>query len=139
MRDDDGTVIRRIRPGDSGRYRDIRLKALQDAPYAFGSTYEVEATRRDDEWADRVASAAAGAQRAMFLAFHDGSCVGLAGGVEDDLGADRQLVSMWVAPTHRGTGIAAGLVEAVLAWARDGGARTVALWVTRGNDRAQRF
>jgi GNAT superfamily N-acetyltransferase len=39
----------------------------------------------------------------------------------------------------RGSGVAAELVEAVLGWAADCGARTIALWVTKGNVRAQRF
>jgi ribosomal protein S18 acetylase RimI-like enzyme len=46
---------------------------------------------------------------------------------------------MWVAPAYRGTGVAAELVDAVLAWAESSGAATVALWVTRGNDRAMRL
>jgi GNAT superfamily N-acetyltransferase len=51
----------------------------------------------------------------------------------------RSIAVLWVAPTHRGTDVARDLVRAVLGWAAATGARTVALWVTRGNDRAQRF
>lgn len=43
---------------------------------------------------------------------------------------------MWVAPTARGHGTGAALVEAVLAWAREIGAARVGLWVTTGNARA---
>src|SRR5205807_820604 len=93
--------------------------------------------RRD--WVERVEQAAAGHSRTTFLAFDGPDCVGLAGCAEDDLGADYQLVSMWVAPTHRGGGVAGELLDAALAWAKGAGARTVALWVTRGNDRALRF
>jgi RimJ/RimL family protein N-acetyltransferase len=75
----------------------------------------------------------------MFLAFDGTECVGLAGGIEGEYGADRQLISMWVAPSHRGTSVATELVETVLAWSRAGAARTVELWVTKGNDRAQRL
>lgn len=132
-------MIRRITLDDLDVYREVRLRALQDSPSAFGSTFEREAQRPLPEWADRVARTAAGAERAMFLAFDGEECVGLAGCVEDDLGADRQLVSMWVAPSHRGSGVAGELVDAVLEWADDVGARRVGLWVTRGNDRAQRF
>lgn len=121
-------------------YRDIRLRALQESPSAFGSTYDTELQRPHDEWVDRVARTASGNDRAMFLAFDDdGECVGLAGCVEDELGADRQLVSMWVAPSCRGTGLARDLVDAILAWAKDVGARQIALWVTRDNGPAQRL
>lgn len=132
------TVIRRITVDDVDTYREVRLRALQDSPSAFGSTYDAERARTPEQWAERVALAASGTGRAIFLAFDDAVCVGLAGCVEDDLGADRQLVSMWVAPSHRGTGVAQRLVDAVLAWAESCGASRVGLWVTRGNDRARR-
>jgi len=132
-------TIRRVTPDDLEAYREVRLRALQDSPSAFGSTYAAELARLPREWAERLQQASAGASRTTFLAFDGPDCVGLAGCVEDDLGADYQLVSMWVAPTHRGTGVAVDLVETALAWAKDQGARDVGLWVTRGNDRALRF
>ena len=46
------------------------------------------------------------------------------------------LVGMWVAPEHRGQGIADSLVAAVCERARAAGAATVTLWVTEMNGRA---
>lgn len=134
-------MIRRVTVDDLDTYRDIRLRALQDSPSAFASTYQAERDRPHREWAERVSGAASGDDRVIYLAFDDDDarCVGLAGCVEDRLGADRQLVSMWVEPSHRGTGVAAALVDAALAWAREVGARRIGLWVVRGNDRARRF
>jgi GNAT superfamily N-acetyltransferase len=132
-------MIRRVTLDDVETYRDVRLRALADSPSSFGSTLQAESDRPHDQWVERVVRSARGDARTIFLAFDADDCVGLVGAVEDDLGADRQLVSMWVAPTHRGTGVAVELVEAVLTWARDAGARRIGLWVTRGNDRAQRF
>jgi GNAT superfamily N-acetyltransferase len=129
-------MIRRVRADDVDVYRAIRLSALKDSPAAFGSTYAAEVGRPQSAWCERVRSGSSGDERAIFLAFASGECIGLAGCVEDDLGADKQLVSMWVAPAHRGTGVATELIEAVLDWARGTGARSVGLWVTRGNDRA---
>jgi RimJ/RimL family protein N-acetyltransferase len=132
-------VIRRITSNDLEVFRETRLRALADSPASFGSTYAEEVERSEQSWRDRVARAAAGNERTMFLAFDGEECVGLAGGMEDDYDADRQLISMWVAPSHRGTAIATELVDAVLGWAAGGSARKVALWVTRGNDRARAF
>lgn len=132
-------IVRRVTTADVELFRAVRLRALQESPAAFGSTYAAELARPQPEWVDRTAQAARGGGRAMFLALDGPECVGLAGAVEDDLGADRQLVSMWVAPSHRGSGVAGALVEAVAGWARGEGAHSLALWVTRGNDRAQRF
>ena len=45
----------------------------------------------------------------------------------------RDVISMWVQPAHRGNGIAAALVRAVVEWASGDGACEVALWVADGN------
>jgi RimJ/RimL family protein N-acetyltransferase len=134
-------MIRRVTVDDVGVYREVRLRALQDSPDAFASTYATESVRPQSAWAERVARCATGSEFAMFLAFDDddGSCVGLAGIADDEYGADRQLVSMWVDPRVRGSGAASGLVGAIVDWCRESGVRTLSLWVTRGNDRAQRF
>jgi GNAT superfamily N-acetyltransferase len=132
-------MIRRITLGDVEVYRRVRLQALAESPAAFGSTYAAEAAFASQTWIERTTLAADGDDRVIFLAFDGEECVGLAGACDDDLGADKQLISMWVAPTHRGTDVARDLVQAVLGWAAASGARTLGLWVTRGNDRAQRF
>ena len=136
-------VVRRITGEDGAVLRELRLRALRDAPSAFGSTYAVEVVRTPDEWAARAARGSSGGDNATFLADVDGECVGLAGGFRNDHDghhADIDLVSMWVAPAHRGTGVADALVDAVLDWAcHEGEAQKVGLWVTRGNERAQRF
>ena len=141
-----GGVIRRITSQDVATYRKIRLRALQDAPTAFASTYAESLELPDEHWQQRAAVAASGGDATVFLAFlTDGEdeCVGLAGGFrneEDGRHADVDLISMWVAPSHRGTGVAEQLVDAVLDWARDEAqAQVVGLWVTRGNAAAQRL
>lgn len=136
-------VVRRVTPADGALLREVRLRALQDTPEAFSSTYEDEAQRPQPFWDERARNASAGNNLFSGLALLADEAVGLIGGFrndEDGHHADIDLVSMWVAPSHRGTGVAAALVEAVLDWARDdAAAEIVGLWVTRGNDRAQRF
>ena len=55
--------------------REIRLRALRDAPYAFGSTHAREAAFSDDEWHRRAT------RDGSFLAFlPEVSPAGLGGG-----------------------------------------------------------
>lgn len=132
--------MQRARASDAPTLKRVRLAALQDSPSAFGSTYAAEADRPDTEWEERARLGAAGDDRATFFAYDGDDAIGIVGGYREERRRDEvDLVSMWVAPSHRGRGVGRALVGAVLSWARDTGASTVSLWVTRGNDPAQRL
>jgi GNAT superfamily N-acetyltransferase len=130
--------IRRIKPGEGPRYRDIRLRALADTPSAFGSTVASESELTDADWTARATRSATGTDSAFFVAeTAGGEWVGMAGGFREEDPPDTvHLVSMWVAPDYRRAGLGVRLVDAVSGWARGGGARAVELWVTRGNEPA---
>jgi GNAT superfamily N-acetyltransferase len=129
------TKVRRIIPGDWEVLRSVRLAALREAPYAFGSTYQREAAFVDQWWRDRTTSLA------WFLAWRDGHPVSLIAGGADPGTADheRYVPSMWVDAAARGTGAADALVAAVTGWARSQGARRLRLWVSDGSPRARAF
>ena len=132
--------VRRIRADEGAALKAVRLAALADAPAAFGSTHDREIAFTDDEWAARAAASAQGDERATFVAELDGQIVGLVGGLSDAATPGAiELVSMWTAPAIRRTGTGQLLVQAVLEWTAGGAATTVGLWVTRGNDPAQRL
>lgn len=114
--------------------KEIRLRALADAPSAFASTLAREQRFDDDEWRRRVGA------NAWFLAWTEARVVGVAVGIDDPDAVDaRHLVGMWVEPAHRGRGVADDLVAAVTAWAVEDGAVALALWVVDHNPRARRF
>lgn len=132
--------IRRIRPEDAEAWRDVRLRALLDAPAAFGSTHAETSQRPPEEWTTRAARSSEGFRDALFLADAGDQLVGLAGGFcPPDQNEVRHLYSMWVAPGFRGTGLAERLVEHVVDWSTLGGASRLELWVTSSNGRALRF
>jgi len=106
------------------------LAALKEAPYAFGSTWEGERDRGDEEWRDAVTS------RQRFVAVFNDQVVGMAaGGASNDTGT-ASLTSLWVDPSTRGQGVGDQLVNAVLKWAKAEGFSQVLLWVTEGNSKA---
>jgi GNAT superfamily N-acetyltransferase len=132
--------ISRITPDDGPELQAVRLAALADAPFAFGSTLAEEAERTDAEWSDRARWGAAGVERITLLARQEQRVVGIAGGYREEIGATEvDLVSMWTAPDVRRSGLGRRLVGAVIDWAADTGASAVRLWVTRGNAPAQRL
>ena len=117
-------------------YRDVRLAALRTDPGAFGSRYEVEARKSEDQWRERAAIA----EGATFLAFVDGRAVGTATAAPwDGLAGVLGLFGMWVEPARRGRGIGAGLVEAVLGFGREQGYLTVQLWVAEDEEAPRRL
>jgi GNAT superfamily N-acetyltransferase len=132
--------IRRIRAHEGERFRDVRLRALQDAPDAFSSTFEEQRHRPVVYWDDQARIRSEGWQQTTFVAERrqvTGPWVGMVGGFPG-AGPARvvELTSMWVDPAVRGTGIGARLVAAVVDWARGGGADEVELWVVDRNDPA---
>ena len=133
--------VRRVRASEGDALRAVRLAALADTPSAFGSTLAAEAAYPPDRWQERAQAAEAGVDSVTFFALDGSSVVGLVGGYREPGAADEavELVSMWVAPSHRGTGTGHRLVEAVVDWARSVGAAGINLWVTRGNDPAERL
>ena len=108
-------TIRQLRPADAADYRTIRLAALQNAPEAFGSTYEMEAGQTMSGWEERLQTPGA------FAAFMDGKIVGMARFVQDAGSAKERhkgaVYAMYVAPQARGQGIGSALLEALISHA----------------------
>jgi GNAT superfamily N-acetyltransferase len=115
------------------------LAALLDAPFAFASLHANEAERTHAQWSELAEARATGFDQATFLALVAGEVVGIIGGFKPDSDLTVELVSMWTAPESRRAGVGAELVQALLNWARAGGARSVELWVTEDNAPAVRL
>lgn len=128
--------MRRAVVADWERVRAIRLRALGDAPDAFGMTLAEELDRSEASWKARLDDPGI----ATFLATSGDRDVGLVvGGRWDDEPDAAGLFAMWVAPEARGTGVGGALVDAVVGWARDLGRRRLLLDVADGNEPAIRL
>jgi ribosomal protein S18 acetylase RimI-like enzyme len=128
-----------ISPFNALTYKTIRLRALQDTPTAFGSTYAKESQLTDEAWVARATQWNNGIKSCGFLAMDDDQACGIAAGYLPDDGSGPYLVSMWVAASHRRRGVGRMLVDAVLDWARSRNARQLVLDVTTTNDAAIKF
>jgi ribosomal protein S18 acetylase RimI-like enzyme len=131
--------IAQISPASLHAFRDTRLRALQDTPTAFGSTYARESQLTDADWQRRIALW--NSERSIsYLAWDDDKPCGIVAGMihpDDSIKAD--LLSMWVAPTHRRRGVGRMLVDGVLAWARSRHVQSMRLCVTCNNVSAIQF
>jgi ribosomal protein S18 acetylase RimI-like enzyme len=131
--------IERITRENVAAFKAIRLCALQDSPFAFGSTYERESQFPEAEWLRRAENWN-GVRGAGFLAMDENMACGIAGTFLDENDPTQaSLISMWTAPTHRMHGVGKLLVRAAENWARQAGARTMRLMVTAHNPSAQLF
>ncbi len=130
--------VRVLGTADADDYQRIRLAALRLHPEAFGSAYEDEAVLEHAQVVERLSTPGL----IRFGGFADGTLVGLAGLALQSGAKQRHnagLFSMYVDAAHRRSGLAQRLAEAVIAGARDAGARVLHLSVTVGNAPAQRL
>ncbi|MFE3454095.1 GNAT family N-acetyltransferase [Nonomuraea sp. NPDC059194] len=117
---------------ETDRLRAIRLRALAEAPDAFGSSYAKDAAHPKEKWAERLSNP----DSVWFVAVGEGQDAGLVCGLEERPG-HVHLLSMWVAPEARGTGLAGRLVDEVVAWARARQAQEIGLWAVDANAAAR--
>lgn len=126
-------LVREVTADDWELMRDVRLAALAEAPYAFGSTYAREVAFGEAQWRGRINDRAV-----TFFAYDeldDATPAGLAGVYVEDSTPD--LVSMWVRPGFRGRGVGEALIEATASWAKARSFAALFLWVTESNTPAR--
>ncbi|WP_329003724.1 GNAT family N-acetyltransferase [Kribbella sp. NBC_00709] len=123
--------IEAVGPDDWKAWRELRLAALEEAAFAFGSQLADWVDATEERWRERLSAPGA----YQVIATIDGTPVGMAGGFPEGEAA-AELVSMWVAPAGRGKGVGNALMTAIEDWARGIGATVLELSVVPGNDPA---
>ncbi|MGO9819953.1 MAG: GNAT family N-acetyltransferase [Solirubrobacteraceae bacterium] len=106
--------IHRIGPGDELLLRDLRLRALADAPGVFAGTFADEQGYPESHWLELAADTG----RPVFAAVADERWLGMAAGrwFDREQGV-AQLWGMWVDPSARGRGLGRRLLAQVQGWA----------------------
>jgi ribosomal protein S18 acetylase RimI-like enzyme len=130
-------LVRLAEADEWERIRDVRLRALLDAPDAFGSTFELEAAHEESDWRTWIAGGEGSEDQALFVAEDDEALVGLVIGVRWTEHPDpAHLYAMWVDPRAREAGVGRALVDAVCQWASTSGTDRLHLCVSETNDGA---
>ena len=115
---------------DWQRWREVRLRALADAPDAFGETLAGAHRRDEASWRAMVAR---DPMRVLLAAEDAGAVLGTAVVRLSTDARFANLYGMWVAPEARGRRVGRALVEASRRWARFAGASSLSLRVTVSN------
>ncbi|WP_328710440.1 GNAT family N-acetyltransferase [Microbispora hainanensis] len=84
-------------------WRELRLAALAEAPYAFGSTLSEWQGEGDREERWRARLAMPGSHNV--IATIDDRPVGMAAGIPAETADEAELISFWVSPSVRGKGV----------------------------------
>ncbi len=121
-------------PEDWEVYRDTRLAALKDAPYAFGTTYAQASQYPDNMWHERLLAVDPGQDLPVKGSLGD-VVSGMSAGHLEETGVVH-IYQMWVSPHARGTGLARLMLGYIADWAEGLGVRDLELDVTIGNDAA---
>jgi RimJ/RimL family protein N-acetyltransferase len=133
-------TIRRILPGEADLFKQMRLRSLQEAPYAFPATYEAALQRSLESWREQAERTALGSDRATFIAFSDDIPVGMAALYRREENVEAgELLQVWVSPEYRGTRLAWDLMDVIFQWAGENHFHSVIAGVTKANARAVRF
>jgi GNAT superfamily N-acetyltransferase len=128
-----GVDIVALTPADWPMLKALRLRALRDSPYAFGSDHGKETAWSPAEWRSTFASAS------WFVAFGGRDAIGLSRTVRT-AGSPQQchVESVWVAPSERRRGVCRAMFAELILRERRTGVTTLLAWVLDGNHDARR-
>jgi GNAT superfamily N-acetyltransferase len=128
--------LRKLVSHEVDLHRDIRLRALREAPDSFGETFADAAARPISHWEELTRSVTEPGRHVMFLA-HEGDVIGSAYGLLDRERSDAGRVGgMWVDPAWRRRGAGRALLQEVFGWARKRGLKRLGLWAPAHNPAA---
>jgi ribosomal protein S18 acetylase RimI-like enzyme len=113
-------IVKQLNSQDAAAYQNLRLRALQESPTAFSSSYAQEAGRGQSEIEARVTPAADGSL-CVFGGFVDEQLAGFLAFIRpqrEKLLHCAQLAGMYVAPEFRRRGFGRALLEAAITHAQ---------------------
>lgn len=130
-----GHAVRQLAASDAEAFRAVHLQALEAHPAAFAAAYEEECDLPLSEFQSRLD------RLTVFGGFAGGALAGIATLQRQAPLKRRHVAMVWgmyVKDAFRGSGLAAAILQAVIARA-ESEVDQLELYVAVGNDRASRF
>lgn len=131
--------VRRTARSDGAVLRGVRLRALEDAPYAFGETLEAALAKPVSDFEADAIRHSTSNRSASFLALEGSEAAGMIGAFFDETTGNPFICALWVTPTQRGTDLAQRLVAKAASWLFEQSAGSIFAWVVEDNSRAIAF
>ena len=132
--------VRILTSSDAAAFRALRLRALQEHPEAFTSSFDEDALKPLSATEQRIAGDSG---NVFWGAFADGDIRGMIGLTRDPRAKARHkgdIVAMYVAPELGRRGLARALLQAAIDYARsEAGLEQLVLTVTRTNQAAAKL
>lgn len=119
--------LRHVTIDDWALFRQVRLRALADAPDAFGAVLADVQDQPESLWRERVASPGP-----TLAVLDDGKPVAMGGAYAPPEQEQAFIWGMWTEPSARGRGHGSAILRSLLGWCGEQG-REVILHVTEGN------
>ena len=136
-----GICIRELTGDDAGEFRGLRLRALQEHPDAFGSSYEAEVTVPNEATAERLRRNAESQDSFTLGAYRGNRLVGMVGLFQETREKTRHKGNIWgmyVPIEEQGKGIGKALLARAIELARGTpGLEQLHLAVVSSNSRAR--
>lgn len=126
--------LRLLTPEDLPLYRPVRLRGLREHPQAFGSSFDEEV----NDGVPRIGVP----PNVTVGGFAGDGLAGIGSFIVSSRAKQRHkgfIVGFYVVPELRGSGLAAALLDRLIAEARGAGLRGLTLSVTWGNEPARRL
>ena len=132
--------IERIAASQGPLLKELRCRALEDAPYAFSGTLEEAKKRSEESWAAWAENCSNNPTAIMFIAYYNDNPCGMMGcrlvGEKNELA---ELLAVWVAPEYRRLKVGQALLGVVKQWATESHAQVLHIWVAEQNASAISF
>jgi ribosomal protein S18 acetylase RimI-like enzyme len=132
--------IERITTSQGTLLKELRCRALEDAPYAFSGTFEEAKKRSEESWVAWANNCSDNPKASLFIAYYNDKPCGMMG---CDLAGEKNevatLLAVWVAPEYRRLKVGQALLEVVKQWARESYAQVLHIWVAEKNASAISF
>ena len=132
--------IRELQVGEVALLKELRLRALKNAPQEVGDSYDAACEQPDDYWLKTAKSLTGNSVQRMFIAEENGCQLGSVFALADPNDPDGgSLGGMWVDSDERKSGVGMALCQIVIEWAARCDFRRLRLWVADGETPAHRL